>query len=140
MSSPNYWNFAANTRIADLEFELKLAAEALAKAHPIAEVKHIGIREVAAATADVVDELIEARAAADRLKALDETLSALRYDGWSIYLMYHPAGEKWFCQVIDVRETKDAPRPSRSAFGPTIAEAVQTIKKNVDFADGGNDT
>lgn len=59
----------AESRVAILEGELANAAEHLSRVHPIATVKHIGLREVAAAANDVVEMAAAAEARAEGLKA-----------------------------------------------------------------------
>lgn len=79
--------YALLDRVATLEAELANAADTLQRMHPIGEVKHIGLLEVAEATRQIEAELAAVRA--EREEALNAALAVLRKVVGSSGVMTH---------------------------------------------------
>lgn len=90
----------AESRVAILEGELANAAEHLSRVHPIATVKHIGLREVAAAANDVVEMAAAAEARAEGLAAAaQEVIDMNRQRAYDQYGDSERA-ESWSCVTV----------------------------------------
>jgi hypothetical protein len=100
-------NMDDQKRIEILEAELEQAANALQKAHPIGQVKAIGLREVGLAAEQVAEMMAEAKghlyaliSGIGRLIATSE-LDGQLYADWNMALMAHGDGKPSLEDIID---------------------------------------
>lgn len=121
----------ACSRIAILEGELAVAAEQLMRVHPLAEVKHFGMREVGKAAKEVADLFVGMRECLEENAVDMDRLAAAEADGrwekaieWMSEQRYAAVEKQDFDTAMAFRNAMDYLKKN-AAPSPPVAEGAK---------------